>query len=52
LAVETLARGKFGPLEWWSGGGWQTGSVGTPADPTRGRDRDERAARSKRDWFS
>jgi hypothetical protein len=23
LSVETLARGKFGPLQWWSGGGWQ-----------------------------
>ncbi|HUD14877.1 MAG TPA: DUF4185 domain-containing protein [Terracidiphilus sp.] len=28
LAVETLARGKFGPLEWWSGGGWQTAPSG------------------------
>jgi hypothetical protein len=24
LGVKTLAGGKFGPLEWWSGGDWQT----------------------------
>ena len=24
LGVETLARGKFGPLEWWSGTRWQS----------------------------
>lgn len=28
LEVETLARGKFGPLEWWSGRGWQTAASG------------------------
>ena len=28
LGVETLARGKFGPLEWWSGRGWQTAASG------------------------
>jgi len=28
LGVETLARGKFGPLEWWSSGGWQTAASG------------------------
>jgi hypothetical protein len=28
LGLETLAKGKFGPLEWWSGGGWQTAASG------------------------
>jgi hypothetical protein len=28
LGVKMLARGKFGPMEWWSGGGWQTTASG------------------------